>query len=533
MITDRLIPLLRRLSAVCIALVLASDLNAQTSPVGVICTYRQDASADRPVLRSSVGTRKLRDRTYRYSFADSVAARSAIASLRTDPSVRSAALDRVLTLRGIPDDPGYSRQDNLAAAGFPGAWEHTTGGRTVDGVPIVTAVLDAGFEVVHEDLAGNLWVNPGEIPGDGIDNDGNGLVDDVNGWNFSDDRSGHPVSVHGTQVAGILGAVGDNSLGVTGANWRGRLMLLSVRTVADVIAAYDYVLEQRLRFNRSGGAEGALVVVTNASFGIEGGTCADFPEWGALYDELGQAGVLSVTSAANFSRDLDVLGDMPADCPSDYLVAVTNVEASDILHRSAGYGRATVDIAAPGEGSYTTRPGSTYGNFGGTSAAAPYVAAAVSLLYATDCEGFSTAALTTEAAVVAAHVRSQLLTKGREVPQLIRRVASGAVLDVGAAQRALLDACVPAGAGGSITAILPNPARGRVEVRLDFRVGVAPIFGLYDALGRYVPVRTTALQRGARSTTATLDLADVSGGSYGLTVTDGQRRAQAKIIVLR
>lgn len=186
------------------------------------------------------------------TFASDDALNLAVEELSHCTCVRALEKDQEIDFRATPNDDLYSsEQGNLARAGFDHAWDLTAGGKTTEGTDIVVAVLDAGFDAGHVDLESNLWVNPGEISGDGIDNDGNGYVDDLHGWNMISDVSTYPVNTHGTQVIGLLGAKGNNGRGVSGTNWDIKMMLFSINTVANIVEAYGYVLEQRKLYNLS------------------------------------------------------------------------------------------------------------------------------------------------------------------------------------------------------------------------------------------------------------------------------------------
>lgn len=269
----------------------------------------------------------------------------------------------------------------------PEAWDITTGGTTVLGDDIVVAVLDGGFDLNHEDI--NFWVNDSEIPNNSIDDDGNGYVDDVNGWNSYNHSGNITPSEHGTHVAGIVGAIGNNNAGVAGVNWNVKIMAIQASSgeEAVVLAGYEYALKMRKLYNQTNGTEGAFVVVTNASFSTHGGYADEYPLWCEMYNSLGEQGVLSVNAPWNRGEELgDDFHDIPGECSSEYLVVVTNTDMNDDLNNSAPWGRTLVDLAAPGTNIFSTIPSNDYDNLTGTSMAAPHVAGAISLLYAAACE---------------------------------------------------------------------------------------------------------------------------------------------------
>lgn len=180
-----------------------------------------------------------------------------------------------------PNDPLYPLQwqyKNTGANGglsgadlqAPAAWGITTGGVTAAGDTIVVAVIDNGINPAHADLASNLWKNRAEIPNDGIDNDQNGYVDDYAGWNVfsSNDQIQGSTTLHGSAVSGIIGASGNNGTGISGVNWNVKMMFVAAgNTLAEALAAYDYVIQARSRYNETNGASGAFVVAVNASWG--------------------------------------------------------------------------------------------------------------------------------------------------------------------------------------------------------------------------------------------------------------------------
>lgn len=305
----------------------------------------------------------------------------------------------------VPNDPSFGQQWQYVNTGSGGgttdadidaelAWDYATGGLTPLGDTIVVCVIDDGIDLTHPDIIENLWKNWDEIPGNNIDDDGNGYVDDFDGWdadNATGDASGGVFGGgHGTPVAGIVGARGNNGIGVTGVNWNVKLMIVvGGGDEAAAIAAYDYPLTERKLYNQTNGQEGAFVVATNASWGINNRLESTFPILCAFYDSLGTAGILNAAATANANTNVDVDGDLPTHCSSDYLIAVTNTNDDDLKVTSAGYGLQSIDLGAPGEGTYNVTSGGNYGNFGGTSGATPHVAGAIGLLYSANCPQFA------------------------------------------------------------------------------------------------------------------------------------------------
>ena len=323
----------------------------------------------------------------------------ALSWLLRRPEVRSAQFNHLLENRTIPDDPHFPKQWHLFNDGSSGgvfdadldaeqAWEITTGGLTPAGDTIVIAVIDGGLQNTHPDLAPNLWYNWAEIPNNGLDDDDNGYVDDFRGWNIfseSDYIEGN-TTAHGTPVSAILGARGNNGLGVTGVNWTTKIMFVAASgTEAEILAAFDYVLQARQHYNASWGGKGAFVVAVNCSWGINYGQPAEAPLWCEAFDQLGAAGIVSVAATANLAINVDETGDLPTACPSNFLISVTSLNKSDQKAATAAWGEEHVDLGAYGQDIFTASAGSGYGTFSGTSFAAPQVAGAIGLLYSAPC----------------------------------------------------------------------------------------------------------------------------------------------------
>ena len=350
-----------------------------------------------------------------------------------------------ITLReAIPDDPYYYQQWAPAIMNLPQAWEEfTTGGVTATGDTIVVAVIDGGADWTHEDL--NCWENAHEIPNNGIDDDGNGYIDDFHGWNAYNHNGYVGSNNHGTHVSGIIGAIGNNGKGVCGVNWNVKVMPIggSSSNESIVVEAYSYVLEMRARYNETDGEEGAFIVATNSSFGVDYGNPDDYPIWCSMYDEMGNVGILSCGAGPNLNVNVDVVGDVPSACPGNYLIGITNTTSDDVKYTGAGYGINNIDIGAPGTSIYSTLPNNNYSNMTGTSMATPQVSGTIALMYAALPEEMMIACKN-DPANFCLSVRHHLLNGADHLPSLDGLVASGRRLNAyGAIESVLYDSIIP------------------------------------------------------------------------------------------
>ena len=387
-----------------------------------------------------------------------------------------------LSLRKRPDDDRYARQwqhRNTGQTGGPtgldynleAAWDITTGGLTPNGDTIVIASIDNGVDLDHEDLVANLWINRDEVPGNGLDDDRNGYVDDVYGWNTALETNDVEAGGgdHGTPVMGQIAARGNNGVGVTGVNWRAKVMSVTNDfdpLESEVIQAYSYVLEARKRYDATGGKEGAYVVATNASWGRSRAFPSQSPIWCALYDSLGAHGILNIAAVPNENVDVDAVGDLPALCGSDYLVIVTSLDDRNEKVINAARGRTSVDLGAYGEGVYTTRLGNDYGEVSGTSFATPAVTGAVGLLYSVPCASLAEL-LRTDPAAAALRIKQTLLANVRPLASLTEATSSGGGLDVGSAVQSLLTDCGACTAPTSFVAAVATD--GSSDLLLDWK----------------------------------------------------------------
>ena len=386
---------------------------------------------------------------------------SFIQALRADPQIVVAQRNHFLKFRSnVPNDPFLDEQWQWINMGQRGvvdsdvdaeeAWSLATGGVTRLGDTIVVAVIDVGVDDMHEDLAANIWRNHAEIPGNRIDDDDNGYVDDVRGWNvlLENDNvdpelfAGGVPETHGTEILGMIGAVGNNRIGGAGINWNVKMMNVFFNTdlnEADMIAAYGYILAQRQIYNETDGEKGAFVVATNLSYGDEDLSPEDSPIWCAVYDSLGRQGIINCTATANTSINIDTIRDMPTSCPSDYMISVTATNSSD-ERTFAAFGKNDIDLAAPGSQLQTTSI-PNYEFVTGTSYASPIVAGAIALLYASPCGDLASLAKI-DPAGAALQARALLLENVDKLGPLENEVSSGGRLNVFNALQQTMATCL-------------------------------------------------------------------------------------------
>ncbi|GCA70259.1 thermophilic serine proteinase [Microcystis aeruginosa NIES-2519] len=314
----------------------------------------------------------------------------------------------------FPNDPSFNQLWGLHNTGqsggtadadidAPEAWDIQTGDPN-----LVIGVIDTGVDYNHQDLVGNIWTNPGEIAGDGIDNDGNGYIDDIRGWDFAyNDNDPSDVHGHGTHVSGTIAGKGNNGVGVTGVAWNAKIMPLKFLddtgsgSTSNAIKAINYATDKGVK-------------LTNNSWG--GGGYSQ-----ALYDAInaaGQAGALFIASAGNSAQNTDTSPSYPASYNLDNIISVASTTRTDSLSSFSNYGLTSVDLGAPGSAIYSTTPNNTYATYSGTSMASPHVTGAAALLWSQNPTW------------TAQQVKNTLMNTGDSIAALAGKTVSGKRLNV-------------------------------------------------------------------------------------------------------
>lgn len=404
---------------------------AEAAPpqVRIILTLEPEVSASsfEPQLLSVQGVTKSKSqplRRYQHlpqlavaTLASGADVDKAIAEYQNMPGVKAAELDHKVSKTAIPNDPRFAQQWHLGAGkgiNAVAAWDQTTGDDE-----LVVAVIDTGVDYLHPDLAGNIWQNPGETAGDGIDNDNNGYIDDIRGINpADDDNKVDPMDTdgHGTVIAGIIAARTNNNVGVAGINWNVKILPCRFMDengdgfISDAIECLDYVLDLKLNHNVN-------IVASNNSWGAAINSQA-------LYNAIkahNDAGILFVASAGNADSQAKFY---PAAFDLPNVISVTAHDEQGNKADFANYGRDWVSLSAPGVGIISTglddpnNPNDGYASASGTSMAAPMVAAVAALAKAA------------EPALTMQQLRGRLLVSGQAAtdPLLAEQTINGNLL---------------------------------------------------------------------------------------------------------
>lgn len=346
----------------------------------------------------------------------------ALARLR--PHVRYAEPDLAVRASGVPNDPRFDEQYALrnvgqaiqGALGTPGAdiiavpaWTSYTGDPD-----FAVAVIDSGVDYTHADLAANIWTNSDEIPGNGIDDDQNGYVDDIRGWDFfQNDADPMDANGHGTHVSGTIGARGNNGVGVAGVNWR--CSIVPLRFLGPSGNGSLSAAVKAIRYCRTNN-----IKVSNNSWGL-----LTLPAYApqSLSDVIKNTqvvGHLFCAAAGNDVNDNDgVLANYPSSYPLGNIIAVAATDNRDELAWFSNWGATSVDLAAPGYDILSTWPGNQYTYASGTSMATPHVAGVVAMAYSL------------QSGLGYAQIRANVLAAVRPVASLSGRCATGGVVSLG------------------------------------------------------------------------------------------------------
>jgi subtilisin family serine protease len=362
-----------------LALAIPALAQPREIPGELLIKYRANArGAERASVRSQMRAQPLRHFGFinlDHVRLEGMTTAEAMQQFRGDPRIEYIEPNYEITLDMIPNDPRfpemYALQNTGQTGGTPGAdiratsaWDVFTGDPN-----LLIGVIDTGVDYNHPDLAGNIWVNPGEIPGNGIDDDGNGYIDDVHGFNFVN-NTGDPFddNGHGTHCAGTIAAAGNNNVGVTGVAWRGKIA--------------------GIKFLSAGGSGSTAGAIASVQYAITIGARLTSNSWGgggfsqALLDAInaaGDAGQLFIAAAGNSSANNDLTPHYPSSYNSPHIISVAATDHNDQLASFSNWGSGSVHIAAPGVNILSLQPGGGYRLLSGTSMATPHVAGVAAL----------------------------------------------------------------------------------------------------------------------------------------------------------
>ena len=413
-------------------------------PGVILVRYTSDATeADRAGARSTAKAAKSKKLSPRaqdtevLTLAAGESVASAVTRLKGKAKIRYAEPDYVLTTSSTSDDPYYTNgslwgmygdatsPSNQYGSGAGEAWNQGYTGSS----SVAVGVIDEGIQFTHPDLAANIWTNPDEIAGNGIDDDANGYIDDIHGWDFLnnnntvyDGNSTEGSDTHGTHVSGTIGGIGGNGSGVAGVNWA--VTIVSAKFLgpsggytSDAARGLDYLTA--LKVNK-----GLNIVTTSNSWG-GGGSSSTMLD---AINRAGNQGILFVAAAGNSTTNNDAAGSYPSnyECTNggtrgwDCVIAVASITSTGVLSSFSSYGATTVDIAAPGSSVSSTYPVDSYASLSGTSMATPHVSGAIAL-----CASINPA-------LTARQLKRAVVNSVKPTTGLVGKVVNSGRLDVGA-----------------------------------------------------------------------------------------------------
>ncbi|MDX2022673.1 MAG: discoidin domain-containing protein [Deltaproteobacteria bacterium] len=358
----------------------------------------------------------------------SMTADEAIVQLRAAGLVQSAERNFIIMPFAnavTPNDPRFGELWGLKKIQAPEAWSFGTGSAT-----IVVGISDTGVDYNHPDLAANIWTNPGEIAGNGKDDDNNGYVDDVRGWDWlNNDNDPMDDHGHGTHVSGTIGAVGNEGVGVAGINWRVKLVPLrflgsSGGTLWAGAQTILYAAKIKAR-------------VLNASWGCSGPSCYSSYLEDAIKQLNTAGGLFAAAAGNNYGNNNDSYPTYPANYDVANVLVVAATDSNDNLANFSNYGPTKVHIAAPGVSILSSLPGNKYAAWNGTSMATPHVAGVAALI------------LSNQPNLTVAQLRDKILSTADKVSALTGKVSSGARLN---AQKAVFADNVPSAVPANLKA---------------------------------------------------------------------------------